>query len=285
MIRALLSQVVKIRLLRFLLAFAGAWIAGAAVAQDCPTDAPCDIEGGTYYLNLPDGAGPHPVLIWFHGANGTGQSIHRSGGLQRDFLDQGYALLAPNGQTRAGRNPERFFFPGRDGSARDDVAFTFAALADAANRGNLDTTQVYAGGFSAGGSMAWLLACEAGEQLSGMVSVAGALRRPNTTDCSGLVDLPIMQIHGFADGQVPLEGRGIRDWHQGSVWGSLARARRANRCRTNPDQIDIDDEFRMRVWDTSCAGAPVRIDLHDGGHGLPQGWTGRARAFLENARS
>ena len=275
----------RIKPLRLFLAIAGAWIAGGVFAQECPTDAPCDIEGGTYYLNLPEGAGPHPVLIWFHGANGTGQSIHRSGGLQRDFLDQGYALLAPNGQTRAGRNPERFFFPGRDGSARDDVAFTFAALADAVERGNLDTARIYAGGFSAGGSMAWLLACEAGDRPSGMVSVAGALRRPNSTDCSGLVDLPILQIHGFADGQVPLEGRGIREWHQGSVWGSLARARSANRCRTNPDQIDIDDDFRTRAWNTSCAGAPVRIDLHDGGHGLPQGWTSRARTFFESPRS
>lgn len=268
--------------MRFYLAIAAAWMAGAATAQDCGPDAPCEIDGGSYYLNLPEGDGPHPVLIWYHGANATGGSIHRSGGLERDFLNQGYALLAPNGQTREGRNPERFFFPGRDGSARDDVAFTFAALDDAATRANLDTSRLYAGGFSAGGSMAWLLACEAGEQLSGMVSVAGALRRPNKTDCGGLVNLPIMQVHGFADGQVPLEGRGIRDWHQGSVWDALQRARAGNGCRTNPDRIEIDEGFRSRVWDASCTGASVRIDLHDGGHGLPQGWTARARGFLEN---
>ncbi len=268
--------------MRFLFAFVLAWLAGAAAAQDCGPDEPCDIGGGSYYLNLPEGDGPHPVLIWYHGANGTGSSIHRGGGLQNDFLNQGYALLAPNGQTREGRNPERFFFPGRDGSPRDDVAFTFAALEHASTRATLDMSRVYAGGFSAGGSMAWLLACEAGERLSGMVSVAGALRRPNSTDCAGLVDLPILQIHGFADGQVPLEGRAIRDWHQGSVWVSLARARGANECRTNPDRIEIDETFRSRVWDVSCARAPVRLDLHDGGHGLPQGWTARAREFLES---
>ena len=268
--------------MRLIFAFAAAWMAGAVHAQNCGPDTPCKIDGGSYYLNLPDGDGPHPVLIWYHGANSTGGSIHRGGGLQRDFLDQGYALLAPNGQTRAGRNPDRFFFPGRDGSARDDVAFTFAALEHAATRGSLDTSRLYAGGFSAGGSMAWLLACEVGDRLSGMVSVAGALRRPNQTDCKGLENLPIMQVHGFADGQVPLEGRAIRDWHQGSVWDSLRRARHANGCRTNPDRIDIEAEFRSRVWDASCTGAPVRIDLHDGGHGLPQGWTARARAFFEN---
>ncbi|MEP5731396.1 MAG: alpha/beta fold hydrolase [Sulfitobacter sp.] len=270
-----------VKSLRFLMVFATAWFAGTVVAQACGPDAPCEIDGGSYYLKVPEGQGPHPVLIWFHGANSSGSSIHRQGGLQRDFLENGYALLAPNGQTRAGRNPDRFFFPGRDGSSRDDVAFTFAVLDAAKAQANLDLTRVYAAGFSAGGSMAWLLACKAGDRLSGMISVAGALRSPNATDCSGLAGLPVMQVHGFADGQVPLEGRGIRDWHQGSVWEILARARRANGCRTHPDEITVDNDFRSRVWAQSCANASVRIDLHDGGHGLPQGWTSRARVFLE----
>lgn len=250
----------------------------SATAQECGPQAPCQIAGGAYHLRLPEGAGPHPVLIWYHGHRGNGASIHRGGGLQRDFLDQGYALLAPNGYQSG--NGARSY-PARDGAPRDDVKFTFAALDAASKRAALNLDRVYVGGFSAGGSMAWLLACEAGEKLSGMVSVAGALRRPNTTACSGLKGLPILQIHGFADGQVPFEGRQIRDWHQGSVWGSLERARAANGCRSNPDRIEIGDDFRTRVWDASCREAPVRFDMHDGGHGLPRGWTARARAFLE----
>lgn len=247
-------------------------------AQDCGPDAPCEIDGGEYHLRLPDGDGPHPVLIWFHGHRGNGASIHRGGGLQRDFLEQGYALLAPNGFRNSGGSRS---YPARTGAPRDDVAFAFASLTSAKTRANLDTDRIYAGGFSAGGSMAWLLACEAGDQLAGMVSVAGALRRPNDTTCAGLKDLPVMQVHGFADGQVPFEGRGIRNWHQGSVWDILDRARAANGCRSNPDEIEIDDTYRSRVWDASCTGAPVRLDVHNGGHGLPKGWTARARAFFE----
>jgi len=94
----------------------------------------------------------------------------------------------------------------------------------------------------------------------------------------------VMQVHGFGDGQVPFEGRQIRDWHQGSVWQALERAREANGCRTNPDAIDLDDGLRTRLWEETCSGAPVRFDIHDGGHGLPEGWTARARAFLEGAQ-
>ena len=251
-----------------------------ASAQSCGPESPCEMDGGSYHLRLPAGDGPHPVLIWYHGHRGNGASIHRGGGLERDFLDQGYAILAPNGFQR-GNGPRSY--PARDGAPRDDVAFTLAVLKDAASRTLIDRDRIFAGGFSAGGSMAWLLACEAGDRLAGMVSVAGALRRPNTTDCAGLAGLPVLQVHGFGDGQVPFEGRAIRDWHQGSVWESLARARGANGCRSNPDNIDIGDRFRTRTWDASCAGGPVRLDAHDGGHGLPQGWTARARAFLEGA--
>ncbi len=178
-----------------------------AAAQDCGPESPCEIDGGSYHLRVPEGEGPHPVLIWYHGYRGNGASIHRSGGLQRDFLEQGYALLAPNGY-QSGDGPRSY--PSREGAPRDDVAFTFAVLEYAGTRAEFDLERVYAAGFSAGGSMAWLLACEAGDHLAGMVSVAGALRRPNLTDCAGLAGLPVMQIHGFADGQVPLEER---SWH------------------------------------------------------------------------
>lgn len=252
----------------------------AAAAQDCGPATPCEVDGGSYHLRLPEGPGPHPVLIWYHGHRGNGASIHRGGGLQRDFLNHGYALLAPNGFQAEGRPRS---YPARDNAPRDDVVFTFAVLEDAGTRASLDPDRIFVGGFSAGGSMAWLLACKAGDRLSGLVSVSGALRRPNDTDCAGLAGLPVMQVHGFGDAQVPFEGRQIRDWHQGSIWDILERARAANRCRSNPDQIEIGPDFSARMWDKSCSGAPVRFDVHNGGHGLPKGWSARARAFLESA--
>lgn len=267
-------------MIRFLATTILLWTSVPITAQDCGPDSPCELEGGSYHLRLPEGDGPHPVLVWYHGHRGNGASIHRSGGLERDFLDHGYALLAPNG-FRSGDGPRSF--PGRKGAPRNDVDFTFDILQAAGERAKLDLNRIFVGGFSAGGSMAWLLACEAGDRLAGLVSVAGALRRPNPTSCEGLAGLPVMQIHGFGDGQVPFEGRGIRNWHQGSVWEILDRAREANGCRSNPDEIEISVNFRTRVWDVSCTGAPVRLDIHDGGHGLPHGWTARARMFLEGS--
>jgi len=251
----------------------------------CGPDAACEVGDGSYHLVVPegwDGVAPLPAMIFYHGHRGSGAQIFRSAGLNDSFADNGYLLIAPNGPMRPGETYRSN--PARMDSARDEVAFTLAILDDVADQLPLDQTRVYASGFSAGGSMAWLLACEAGDRLAGMVAVAGALRRPNPTDCAGLEGLPVMQVHGFADGQVPLEGRGIRDWHQGSVWDALERARDRNGCRSNPDEITIDDRFRIRDWDDSCAaGGRVRFVMHDGGHGLPRGWTDLARDFFEGS--
>ncbi|MEM6610443.1 MAG: hypothetical protein AAF689_17935 [Pseudomonadota bacterium] len=262
-------------------------VTATAVAQS-PTDcggaeSPCQTADGTYHLRLPsewDGQSALPVLIFFHGHRGTGRPILGNGGLATDFADQGYLLIAPNGASFQGGGPQSYPARAMEGW-RDDVAFTLSVLDEVAGYIPIDRTRIYASGFSAGGSMAWLMACEAGEHLAGMVAVAGALRRPNTTDCAGLEGLPILHVHGFADGQVPFEGRAIRDWHQGSVWDSLARAVARNGCRTHPDEIAIEAAFRLRDWNASCAGAPVRLAIHDGGHGLPQGWTALARTFFE----
>lgn len=249
-------------------------------AQECGPEIPCEIEGGSYHLRIPEGEGPHPVLVWFHGHSGNGRSIHSQSGLSAVFSADGWVLVAPNGRrTEAGART----FPGVDGSARDDVAFVRAILEDVRERVSMDDAQVFAAGFSAGGSMVWLFACEAGTQLAGMVAVSGALRRPNSTECAGLEGLPIMHIHGFTDKTVPFEGRIISDWHQGSIWDAMSKARTANGCRSNPDQIWIEDTYRTRVWDRSCLKAPIQLEINDGGHGLPSGWVQRALAFFKRA--
>lgn len=244
---------------------------------------PCEIDGGTYHMRAPagwNGTDALPVMIFYHGHNGHGRSILGNGGLATDFGGNGYLLVAPNGERRGGDGPQSH--PARASSGgRDDVAFSLSILDDLETDFPIDRDRIYASGFSAGGSMAWLMACEAGEHLAGMVAVAGALRRPNPTDCAGLTGLPILHVHGFGDGQVPFEGRAIRDWHQGSVWDSLSYAVRQNECRSHPDAIEMGDVFRTRNWSESCSRAPVRLAIHDGGHGLPQGWTSMARAFFE----
>jgi len=248
-------------------------------SAECGPDAPCEIEGGSYHMLVPDEPRENmPALVFFHGHNATGAMIFR-GGIRSDFAEAGYVVIAPNGTPINGRSTRRW--AGREGSGRDDVAFTLDVIEDARKKVSIDPDRIYVAGFSAGGSMAWLMACKAAGRFAGFVSVSGALRQPNdTTDCPN-APVRFLQIHGFGDNQVPFEGRAIRDWHQGSVWDSLALARTANQCRSNPDTIDIGAPFRCRTWEKSCSAGAVRFCEHDGGHGLPRGWTTLARDWFE----
>ena len=249
-------------------------------AAQCGPDAPCEIDGGSYHM-IDGGGGKKgaPALVFLHGHNATGEMIFR-GGIRSDFADAGYVVIAPNGTPIQGRKTR--FWPGREGAVRDDVTFILDVVADARTKASIHPDKIYVAGFSAGGSMAWLLACKAAGHFAGFVSIAGALREPNdTTDCP-TEPVRFLQIHGFADNQVPFEGRAIRDWHQGSLWDSLALARAANQCRTHPDRIEMGDPFRCRVWDNSCDAGAITFCEHDGGHGMPRGWTTLARDWFED---
>ena len=265
--------------MRYIIAVLTLFALPAWAQSDCGPDAPCEIEGGSYYMLVPENAQEKmPALVFFHGHNATGAMIFR-GGIRSDFAEAGYVVIAPNGTPIQGRDSLRW--AGREGGVRDDVAFTLDVVADAQTKASIDPDRIYVAGFSAGGSMAWLMACKAAPAFAGFASISGALRQPNdTADCPN-APVRFLQIHGFGDNQVPFEGRAIRDWHQGSLWDSLALARTANQCRSNPDSIEIGARFRCRDWNESCEAGAIRFCEHDGGHGMPRGWTGMARDWFE----
>ena len=259
-------------------------LAVPAGAQDrpCGPEAACEIDGGAYHLMFPpdwDGISPLPALIFYHGHRSSGASVYRAANIRRVFRDGGYLVIAPNGEPMQGNG---YRWPAREpqGGERDDVAFTLAVLDDVEARMPVDPARVYAAGFSAGGSQVWMLACYAAERFAGFVSVSGALRRPVPDAACPSAPMRLLQLHGFADRQVPLEGRGIRDWHQGDVFESFGLARATNQCASQPDSIEIGDEQRCRNW-TTCEHGALRMCLHDGGHGFPRGWAEQARAWFE----
>lgn len=266
-------------MIRRLFAALLAAMAAAAAARaetPCPLSAPCATATGEYAMTVPkdwDGASPLRPILFFHGHNSTMKSAIRSGALRDAFVANGWVLIAPNGERR-GDGPRRW--PARPGADwRDDLTFAMDVLADAGARVPFEGKPVVAG-FSAGGSMAWMLGCYRGDAFGAVISVAGALRRPNPETCPSPAPRAL-HVHGFADPQVPFEGRAIRDWHQGDVHQTLDLFRRSHGCRSNPAEIAIGDGWRSRRWD--CAGGLFYLE-HDGKHGLPRGWADRAMRWL-----
>ena len=272
--------------MRLLLMFLAVLGLSPALANDrpCAVDNPCEVDGGDYLLGFPedwDNRSPLPAIVYFHGHNSSARSVVNSAGLRDAFRARGYLVIAPNGAPLPGRTTRAWPARPQSGNRRDDIAFTLRVLDDVAKRLPLAGEKLFAAGFSAGGSMAWMLACYAPDRFAGFVSISGALRRPIPDAACPGGPARMLHIHGFADRQVPLEGRGIRDWHQGDVFESLNLLRTTNQCRSNPHEIVAQGTYRCRIWNR-CTTGEVQFCMHDGGHMIPKGWAHRARDWLEN---
>ncbi len=264
-----------------------------AVERPCALSAPCKIDGpnaGTYYLGYPDdwdGKRPLKPFVFFHGHGGSGANEIKNRLLVTTLTKHDYLFVAPDGPMFNFRGADRRGWSARpEGDKprgnRDDIKFVEAVLADVAKRVPVNGLETVVSGFSSGGSMAWYFSCYSKLPLAGVVAIAGGLRRPLpdggvkqedgsiATKCPG-GPRAMLHIHGFTDRQVPLEGRGIRAWHQGDVFEGLSVQRITNQCNSRPDTMTAKGEFWCRTWSTCQSGKPVRFCLHAGGHGFPKG--------------
>ncbi len=248
----------------------------AALASDgeCGVpDAPCTLEGGEYYVALPEVPDEPPAVIWLHGYGRSGKGMIQNSAYVDPFTRRGYAVIMPSGQPSInGKDLDWGVADGYD-LARDDVAFVGAVRADAVERFGIDPSRILIAGFSRGGSMVWDIACQAPEMARGFAAAAGAFWEPMTTECDASVHL--FHVHGFKDRMVPFEGRQLTwegvDFHQGNVMKGLDVWRRENACLGSAENSFGDDGSMQKDW-MDCEAGSIRLKVTKGGHGVPEGW-------------
>ena len=138
----------------------------------------------TAVVHVPSGATgtePLPVVLSFHGAGETAEN--------RPMVDRFTALGDQHGFVSV--YPQGLFgdagpvsgVTGWDveATAVDEPAFVAALLDELGARVCIDESRVYAAGFSNGGAMALLLACELPDRIAAVASVAGAVLEPDAT--------------------------------------------------------------------------------------------------------
>ncbi len=255
---------------------------GASAMTDCgDAQTPCEVEGGSYHAAIPEGVERPPIVLFLHGAGGTGVSSVRNPARAARYTDRGYALIAPQGLR--GAKPNRDWGV-RDGApqTRDDIAFLNRVLDDAAERFGLDRDRVLAAGFSRGGSMIWDLACLAPDTATAYAAVAGAFWEPMHEGCEAAVHLH--HTHGFSDPMVPFEGRVVswqgRSYHQGNVMKGLDVWRQGMGCMARAVDTQTDGNLWRKEW-PACSSGSLTLLLGPGGHGVPRGWLGEVLDWFE----
>ncbi|MEO0945927.1 MAG: alpha/beta fold hydrolase [Pseudomonadota bacterium] len=252
----------------------------ATQTQACSIDTPCDVGDRAYYIAMPEDAqGPYPAVVFIHGWGSSGSGALKNSGMVSAFNERGYAVIAPDGVPRQGRNGRSWGFHPRSGRQLEEVSFLQNVRDDATERFNLDPEQVVLAGFSIGGSMTAYVACLAPESFAAYAPLGGNFWRPHPTECAGPVRL--LHTHGWNDGTVPLEGRAVNDlpaddpnaFVQGDIFHALSVWRQANGCpHLKADRFVTDGPYWRRSWERCTPGSALEFAIFPGGHSVPRTW-------------
>ncbi|MFI6495067.1 ricin-type beta-trefoil lectin domain protein [Streptomyces sp. NPDC050564] len=166
----------------------------------------------SYILRVPagyDSNHPYRLIFGFHWRGGTANDVDSGGtdgynwsyyGLRRlaDAANNGTIFVAPQGIDNGWAN-----------SGGQDLAFVDAMVNQIEAGLCVDTTQLFAGGFSYGGGMSYALACSRATVFRAVAVYSGA----NLSGCNGGTQpIAYMGLHGIRDNVLPISlGRELRD--------------------------------------------------------------------------
>ncbi len=197
-----------------------------------------------YFLVPAAEDGPVPLVFEFHGAGGNGEGVLPMFNVET-ALGGAAVIIAPDGVSQGGT-----IGWSTGGNDNEDIQLVRALIEQAKQDHCIDTTRIFALGFSWGGWMATQVGCALGPDLRGFVSVAGG--GPSGT-CTGPTGAMI--VHGSMDDAEPVAS-GI---------SSRNKFRSSNGCT---DTLSASDVTGCQAY-AGCSKLTLWCE-HTGGHFVPQ---------------
>lgn len=233
-----------------------------------------DISGQDrrYLVHLPpayDGSEPLPVVLVFHGLTQSVESVRAMTGFDALADEQNFITVYPEGFLHT------WEIDSTDYLEVDDLAFVNAVLDRLEGELAVDTSRVYATGFSMGGHMTNRLACEMADRIAAFGPVAGVMSARLYRECRPSRPVPILMIHGTDDRRVPYE-RAYQEVM--GVPETLDFWVKHDGCDPTPLVEDLPDAAEdgtrvSRVTFSGCEGGAqvVLYTIEGGGHTWPGG--------------
>ena len=220
------------------------------------------VSGGmarSFRLYVPEAVGPLlPLVLDLHGSGGTAAGQAANSRLEAVAEREGFAVATLQADSSTGN---RWNVP-VTADRPDDVAYVADVIDALAGSACIDTTRVYATGFSGGARMASVLACQLNDRIAAIAPMAG-LRWPGP--CEGQA-VPVLSFHGLADPQNTydggVEGRG-GEWGE-SVPDALAGWASHNSCGSDVIFEDPDGPISILRYSGCRSGIDVRLVRIDG---------------------
>lgn len=206
-----------------------------------------------------------PLVFVMHGFTQSASAIMSATGFNDLAEQEGFIVAYPNGVNNGWNTNSPF--PG--GSTADDVGYIGALRDTLIAQFSIDTTRIYACGFSAGGYMSHKLGCESPACFAAIASVAGTINTGAVNACAPQHTPGVLQIHGTSDLIVSYNGSifsGLGVQAVLDLWtDNLA-------CATPPTITPFNASVEQQVY-APCNGNAnvVHYKIAGGGHTWPTG--------------
>ena len=223
-----------------------------------------------YILRVPDNydnTHPYRLIIAYHWLSGNAQQVAEGGnggstedpyyGLW-DLAENSTIFVAPEGLDAGWANTNN-----------RDINLTDAILAQIEGDLCIDTTRIFATGFSYGAGMSYAIACARADVFRGVALYAGA----QLSGCTGgTTPIAYFHVHGTNDSVLNIsQGRSLRD-HYVMVNGCTAQS---------PQEPANNSGMHICTSYQGCSeGHPTRWCAHDGDHNPTQKDRGQNKSWV-----
>jgi poly(3-hydroxybutyrate) depolymerase len=170
-------------------------------------------QGREFRLYIPASLKPGvkvPMVVVLHGGLGNAAGIESTLGMNAIAGQKGFVVAYLNGTEGwlSVMKDKRTWNAGDCCGIAvkqniDDVGYIAGFIADMIAKNPVDPERVYLMGHSNGAMMSYRFVCEKPGIVAAMVSVSGTF---TTNSCGGLNGLPVLEIHGAKDQNIPVQG-------------------------------------------------------------------------------
>jgi polyhydroxybutyrate depolymerase len=222
----------------------------------------------TYLVHFPpsyDGSSLMPLVIALHPLYGSASSFETMTGFSTKADTENYIVVYPNGTGNpTSWNAGGCCYPASTNNI-DDVGFISALIDTLTKHYNIDSTRIYAAGFSNGSMLAYRLAAELSNRIAAIAAGSGQMTFTTINPSRGV---PIIHFHALNDHAVPYIGNPVFP----PVDTVLANWARINHCTSTPDTIYNANGVLAKQWTAIGTGADVVLyRSNTGGHAWPIG--------------
>lgn len=182
---------------------------------------------------------PLPLVFVFHGLGDSGGGIMNGTGFNNFSDTANFFVVYPTGlldnflggnSWNNGLNPL---------NSTDDEGFVEDMIDTISERYTVDSTRIFATGFSMGAFFSQNLACNLNEKFAAVASVSGMLASSVLSACNPPQAIPVLHFHGTADQTIAYDGS--TPFTTSSVNASIEHWAQFNNCNIGPDTTDLPD--------------------------------------------